>query len=389
MAATSDKSTQSLALLNTTVESTSDLITQLLSSFPTLEPTNLNATNSDTKEKDTHDTNDRERNAVDALQLSRDSASLIRAHSTKLSLLIISEPFTPSAITTVLRELVAGPLPGLASAVQLCDASKYTKAMSNELHWRAKNVFTELRTLVQAIPRDGKVLSTDQKNGTGDTAGKGSLSATGVVWEACDALSGLYDLGVAGLMIKKTEEFRDLVKDALEELQEWSEEHSDDEEDDGSATGADSDDGADMSAQNALDDMFGSQRHIPTDDPEKIRPRLESCNKRLRMIVLMYQAVTKRRLKTLPTLPHPQLPAELAAKSNEDPGIANCLDELLGVLKKITDVTDELASAFYDLDSEEIDKRMDQCFFTAFAAVELLIKNWEGEQDEFTVWVFI
>ncbi|KAH6678736.1 hypothetical protein B0J14DRAFT_330893 [Halenospora varia] len=323
-------------------------------------------------------------NTIDALQLASDSASLIRAHTTKLSLLIINKPFTASAINTVLRELVSGPLPGLASAVELCTAARYTKSMSEELQWRVKKLFAEFSTLVTVIPLDGQVLTADEKNGTGKTVGKGSLANTGVVWEACDAVVELKKLGILGLVIKKADEYRDLLKDALEELQEWGEEEGDDEEtDDGNTSNTDEEG---TSAQAAVDAMFGSQRHIPSDDTEKIRPRLDSTQKRLRLLILMYQAVVKRRFKTLPHLPHPELPAELKSKSNGDPGIISCLDEVLKVMKKIPDVTDELANAFYELDGPEIDKRMDECFFSGFAVAELLIKNWEGEQDEFTTW---
>ncbi|KAH8666042.1 hypothetical protein BGZ60DRAFT_377950 [Tricladium varicosporioides] len=322
---------------------------------------------------------------IDALQLASDSASLIRAHTTKLSLLIINKPFTASAINTVLRELVSGPLPGLASAVELCTAARYTKSMSEELQWRVKKLFMEFSTLVKIIPLDGQVLTTDEKNGTGKTVGKGSLANTGIVWEACDAIVELKKMGISGLVIKKADEYRDLLKDALEELQEWGEETADDDEENNEGNTSDND-GEETSAQAAVDAIFGSQRHIPLEDPEKIRPRLESTQKRLRLLILMYQAVVKRRFKTLPHLPHPELPVELKAKSNEDPGIISCLDEVLKVLKKIPDITDELANAFYELDGREVDKRMDECFFSGFAAAELLIKNWEGEQDEFTTW---
>jgi hypothetical protein len=386
MAGPLGKAAQHLDVLRTTVASTTDLITQLLASFPALECSKTDPPQQKDAARQENNA-DKESCNIDALRLARDAASLIRAHSTKLSLLIINEPFTPSAITTVLRELAAGPLPGLASAVQLCVAFKYTKAMSRELHWVAKNVLAEMGTIVKAVPLDGKTLSSDQKNGTGKATGKGSLAVTGVVWEACDAVLELHKLGVAGLMIKRAEQYRDLVKDALEELQEWGEEQSDDEDDDEQVPSTEHEDELGMSAQDALDDLLASNRHIPADDPEKIRPRLESCNKRLRLIITMYQAVIKRRIKTLPSIPHPPLPEELRTKTNEDPGIVNCLDELIDVFKKIPDITDELASAFYDLDGQEIDKRMDQCFFTGFAAAELLIKNWEGSEDEFTVWV--
>jgi hypothetical protein len=362
MADSKKKAEQDLDSLKLTVETTSALLTRLQSS----------TSNSDNP-KDSN---------INALDVAHDTASLIRAHSTKLSLLVINKPFTASAVSTVLRELVSGPLPGLASAVQLCNAAKYTKAMSAELQWRAKKVFIELGTLVKAIPLDGKTLSEDQKHGTGKTAGKGSLASTGVVWEACDGVVELKKLGIAGLLVKKADEYRDLLKDALEELQEWGEEESDDEDD---TADEEDTDGVDTSAQGAVDNMFASQRHIPSEDTDKIRPRLESAQKRLRLVILMYQAVVKRRFKTLPRLPH----SELKTKSNEDPGIISCLDEVLDLFKKILDTTDELASAFYELDMAEIDKRMDECFFTGFAATELLVKNWEGKEDEFATWVSI
>ena len=359
----STKGDKDISALKSAVETTTTLIAQLQTTAPTRESI--------------HDSKWR---AEDALHLAHDATSLIKAHSTKISLLIINKPFTATAITTVLRELVAGPLPGLASAVQICTAARYTKAMSAELQWRAKKVFIEFGALVKAIPLDGRILSEDAKNGTSSTEGKGSLASTGVVWAACDRVTALKNLGVAGLVIQKAEEYKDLLKDALEELQEWGEEDSDEDESDGEAT-------VDDDAQAAVDNIFGSQRHIPSEDPEKIRPRLESSQKRLRLVITMYTAVIKRRFKTLPPLPHPDLPPELQGRSNEEPGIVTCLDEVLEVMKKIPDIADELASAFYELDGEEIDKTMEECFFKGFAAVELLLKNWEGQKDEFTTWV--
>ncbi|KAK5625939.1 hypothetical protein RRF57_001655 [Xylaria bambusicola] len=124
--------------------------------------------------------------SVDALSLAHDSASLIKAHTTKLSLLIINEPFTPSAIATVLRELVAGPIPATATAVQLCTADTYTAIVRQDLAWRCYRVLKELRGLVEAIPLNGSALPTHRKNGA--NGGKGSIVTTGVIWAACDDL---------------------------------------------------------------------------------------------------------------------------------------------------------------------------------------------------------
>ena len=362
MAPSTTKTEEDLALLKSTVETTLELVNKL---------SDFSASSDDKKPSD-----------VNALDLASDTASLIRAHSTKLSLLIINKPFTPSAIVKVLRELVAGALPGLASSVELCDAANYTKTMSSELQWHAKKVFREFAVLVKAIPLDGKILSDDAKNGTGKTEGKGSLASTGVVWQACDGVIELRKLGVAGVVIKMAEDYRELIEDALWELQEWGELGSDADEDDPATGSGDEDD-----AQAAFDKMFEAQRHIPTEDPNKIRPRFESSVKRLRLVTLMYQAVVKRRFKTLPPLPQPELLVEPKVKSSEEPGIVHTVDEVMDILKKIPEITDELASAFYSLDGADIDKRMEECFLTAFAAVELMDKNWMGDSDEFTNWV--
>ncbi|KAL1876354.1 hypothetical protein VTK73DRAFT_9533 [Phialemonium thermophilum] len=340
---------------------------------------------------------------TDVLALARDSATLIRAHATKISLLIINEPFTPSALTKVLRELVAGPLPALASAAQICDAARYTNDVRQDLTWRCIRVLREVRELVKRIPADGKVLSAAKRNGTvGNRAERGSLPVTGMLWSACDDVIALSKLGVAGYLVRKVEQFRDTLKDITEELKEWREEKqeeqgkSGDEDEDGDNNGTSSNREVETSngavreisdtleaahishTQAMLDDLMNSQGRIPQDDPDKIRERLDSCLRRLRLITLLCQALIKRRLKTLPPLPTPVSPLS---------DVPLRLDETMAVLKTIPERFTSLAMAFYELDTESIDTLMDECFFDAFAASELLAKPWDGQKDEFTQWV--
>ncbi|KAI9744088.1 MAG: hypothetical protein M1818_002240 [Claussenomyces sp. TS43310] len=375
------KADEALSTLRATVETTKALVTQL-----------HNAVKPCDKQSSVSKEGLKGDPQIDVLKLSYDAASLIRAHVTKLSLLIINKPFTPTAICTVLRELASGPLPALVSAVELCDAATYTEVMKSELQWRVGRVYAEVALLIDEIPLHGGILTTDQKMGTGATIGKGSLASTGVVWQACDDLMALEALGIVGLVIKKADQYRDTLMDALEELQEWGQEESDGEDGEGDdeETGNTNEETGDSSslAQDAIDSMFNNQRHIPQDDTNKIRKRLESSLRRLRLMIIMYQAVIKRRFRTLPALPHPELPVELKKKSSEDPGIIVCLDGVLKVMKTIPDIADELANAFYELNTTEIDKRMDECFFAGFAAVELLVKNWEGEKDDFSTWAY-
>ncbi|RKU41810.1 hypothetical protein DL546_002821 [Coniochaeta pulveracea] len=304
--------------------------------------------------------------SINALSVAHDAASLVKAHTTKISLLIINEPFTPTAITKVLRELVAGPLPALAAATQLCDPKRYTQALSRDLRYK-----------------------TAQKDSQ-----QGSIAATGLLWSACDDVVALAKLGVAGYLMRQVEQFCDTLKDIMEELKEWAEEESEDEDDDeddddaGHHSGHEEDEevhehfdaetSSAISTQAMLDDLMNSEHHIPKDDPEKIRPRVDSSMKRLRLTTLLYQATVKRRLKTLPTLP-------LSAKDEDRETVAR-LDEAMSLLKVLPERFTTLMLAFYGLDVEEIDKQMVNCLRGALKTSEQLLKPWTSERDEFTDW---
>ncbi|KAL2265939.1 hypothetical protein VTJ83DRAFT_5291 [Remersonia thermophila] len=323
---------------------------------------------------------------LDALAVAHDSAALIKAHATKISLLIINEPFTPSAITKVVRELVSAAVPSLAAAVEACSPERYTRKIQLDLAYRSSRVLRELKELLLRIPKDGKALSGADKNSSaGSAGGRGSIATTGVLWSACDDVMAFGKRGFAGNLAHKIEQLRDTLKDIMEELKEWGDEsdENDSDEDDGDDDGvaevtsqlASSSVSPAQDAQAILDDFMNSQRHIPRDDPDKIRDRLNSCLKRLRLTTLLYQAAAKRRLKPLPHVP-PASPSDIPAR----------LDEVLPIFKRLPEKFGSLAMAFYELDPAEIDRLMDECFFDAFAAAELLAKPWEGQKDEFTDW---
>lgn len=323
--------------------------------------------------------------SVDALSLARDSATLIRAHATKISVLIINEPFTPSAIIKVLRELIGSAIPGLAAAAQACTANRYTLTVRRDLAWKAYVSLKELRGLIERIPTDGNILSEHLKQHGSEAAGtsKGSMAATGTLWAACDEVIRFSKAGIGGCFVTKVEEFRDTLKDVMEELKEWGDETPDDEDDDNeygndAADDADRDSGLGSmmpSTQDIVDEIMTSGQAIPRDDPDRIRDRLESCLKKIRLTTLLYQAIIRRRLKVLPPLPK---------EGSSD--VTDRLDQMVKSLKSISHQFDELAGAFYDLDSGEIDRRSGPCFSDICALSELLQKPWDKDSDEFTEW---
>lgn len=366
---------EALKALNTVIETAATLLQQLQTVLGGIQK-NQNPS-IETKKPEASDAS-APPTGVDALALARDSTSLIKAHSTKLSLLMINEPFTPSAISTVVRELVTGPIPGLASSIEVCDTNIYTSVLRRELAWRAQRVFVELGGLLQRVPKDGKIVSGDKKDSFGP-GGKGSLASTGVLWSACDDVIGLANMGVGGFFVKKAQEWRDTLKDVMEEMKEWGEEEPDDDDDED-----DVDDLADKlgessistSKQDMLDDLMNSQQAIPRDDPDSIRPRLETSLKRLRLVVLLYQAISKRRFKKLPPFPPTNATSDLPQR----------LDKTAKALQQLPDKFGDLATAFYDMDPEEIDETMTQAFADAHSVSELLSKSWDGSRDEFTEW---
>lgn len=314
---------------------------------------------------------------IDAVALARDSAALVRAHTTKISLLIINNPFTPSAIIKVLRELIGGPIPSLVSAAQLCVPDRYTGPFRDVLGAACRSVMHALRELVEMIPTTGGILSEAQTNGASPK--ERSLKATGMVWNRCDEVQRLANKGIVGCLVEKVEKYRDELKDVMEELKEWGEETGDsdvDDDDENQNSDLDGSENEFTAAQDMLDDLMNSHGTIPADDPDKIRESLDSCLRRLRLMTLLYQAINKRRIKTLPKLPTPTSCADLAR-----------IGDIFRIVHGMTDGLCEVADAFYALDKERIVAEMEAKFKEAFNIAEILKKPWgEAGTDEFTEW---
>ena len=305
------------------------------------------------------------------LHVLRDSATLLKAHITKLSLLLLNKPFTPSAICGIIRELNGTCLPAMMSAVEICVADVWGHLLRDEVKSRVRSVMREMEVCMREVSamsraeggaKGARQVETSE-GGRNQGKNRDSLASTGVVWEACDKVIELEALDVGGLAVRKAEQYRDMIKDAIEELREWGEDTEDDEDD---IAGSDEE-------RDSVEDMFGAANKMPSDRPD-LRKELDQTLSRLKKVDMLYTAVVKRRLRPFTSI--------YARRKSH----VKTVDELLGKLKRVPEIVDELANAFYELDEEEIAAQTQTCIDEATEAIMLVRLSWEEKEDEFTAW---
>jgi hypothetical protein len=316
----------------------------------------------------------------DPLEVVKASTTLLKSHTTTLSLLLITPPLTPSALIAKLNDVTSGPLSGMVAAALYIPGEGQKGDIGNIMRTEVKAHVRRLLgtwgdvlglVLKMAERRDGKDgAKKDVGKEESEREKQDVLSATGVVWEACDALLKLCADGIVGLVVKKAQELRAVLLDAIEELKEWGEDVEDD------------DDEAEGSGGEDEDDIFGAENKLGKDDKE-LKELVDTSVKKLKMVGMLYQALVKRRLKTYPATSTLE-PTATTNGTTANP--SSTLDELMGILKTIPETVDDIAGAFYDLNEEEAKQTLDKCCDEAKTTIELVSKSWQGTDDEFTTW---
>ncbi|KAF2828787.1 hypothetical protein CC86DRAFT_198219 [Ophiobolus disseminans] len=305
------------------------------------------------------------------LDVVKATTTLLKSHTTTLSLLLINPPLTPSALIAKIGDVSSGALSGMVAAAsyvpQPGSKDNVGNIMRTELRAQVRRLLGTWGDVLALVLRiaESRQGATGKDTGPTESEKQDVLSATGVLWDACDALLKLCDNGVVGLVVKKAGELRATLLDAIEELKEWGEDMGDEDED--AAEGSDDE-----------DDMFGASNKLGKDDKE-LKELLDTSVKRLKMAGMLYQALIKRRLKT-----YPAASASTSTAAASTP--AQMLDDLMAQLKSIPDTVDDLASAFYDLDHDEAKQTLDKACAEAKCAAGLVRQSWTGTDDEFTAW---
>ena len=143
-----------------------------------------------------------------------------KSTTTKLSLLTITPPFTGTAISSLLKPLNESILPSLVTGVLLVTPSITPESFAAEAIRVAGSCLVELKGLLELIEKrakDGKPESEVS------TAGRQAVTeATGRVWERCESAVEFATDCIPGFMVRKAEQWLALMKDAVQELQEWN-----------------------------------------------------------------------------------------------------------------------------------------------------------------------
>lgn len=319
----------------------------------------------------------------DALPLLSAASAALKAQVTKLSLLTITSPFTHSAVSNVLRDVNDSVLPSLVTAALLVTPSSYTKAFHSEVLVLTKTTLAEFLSLVKEVKNifnkkeQEKKDSPTQKESELTKSEKDVVTlTTGRVWDACDAVTNLASNGVIGFVMHRVEQWRDLVRDALEEIEDWNPEEEDDFFDD--LIGDDKEDDDDKEETGDSEDENEDDENTAVLQEQK-----KSTIRFLKPVAQIYPAIINNRLKNAGKAP-------LSSSS----GVKK-LESLMLNLHNIPDHVDEAAGALYEANVTRAAQFLEKVRTCAVQAVDSVISPWNAAEgadvqqqtdDKFTVW---
>ena len=299
------------------------------------------------------------------LALLSDASQILKAQTTKLSLLILKKPFTPSAISFILNSLANKCLPALMSALELSPAEKYTNLMHHYIQSSLSSIIVELLSLLGSIPQD--------EHGIEKTMGRDALASTGVLWAECDKMAALGSGGLTKLAAERVEEYHGLLKDAITELEDW-----DPDEESESDTESLTSSKCNPSAQPVDASLESSLQGLSLSPIAGLRKRTLAT---LRIIRVLYPALIKRRILSFPNINSANTADRLPTSSH-----ILSMDTLINHTKQFAEETDEVAGALYVGDTDEVEHRLRELSEMSKTCVEEVRIGWNAKEDEFTAW---
>jgi len=307
------------------------------------------------------------------LRLLHDASSLLKVQTTKLSLLILNKPFTPSAITTIITSISSQCFPALMFALELCRPQQYTTFLREHLKSQVARILREMRLLLESI--------TTEDADAGEKEGRSTLANTGVLWEVCDAFVSLANDGMVQLAVQKAESYHALLKDAIAELEEWDPDEEDDDDSFGDSESAVSDEEQPEDAVSPPTASLSAMTLTPPPTPTPIRRLHTETLSTLRLIRLLYPALKKRRIQTFPPINSSTTQSMLPSNAQ-----VAAFDALLKFLQDFSEAADALAGSLYSHEEDDVVRDLEALKRMAMSCVEKSRLDWSGKEDEFSTW---
>ena len=300
-----------------------------------------------------------EPSSPNAVALSSDAGAILKAQTTKLSLLVLNKPFSPSEITFILKSLCQGCIPGLVSACQLCTQTLYTNFFHRVIRASVGATLVKFLQLLDEIPIDERTAAQFQ--------GQKTLQSTGIIWESTDFMVKIGSLGIVPVAVLKLEEYHSLLKDAIEELEEWE-------------PGKVNSMGI-MANQVPLANLEGDPFDMPRAASPSIQPAAKKTIETLKLIRLLYRALIKRRVKRFPNI-------NAKTEQGAFPKLEQTerFDHLMTYCQLFSEEADEIAGALYLHDEKQVSGRLETIKDYARKCIASTREPWEGGEDEFTRW---
>ncbi|PWY77972.1 hypothetical protein BO83DRAFT_376941 [Aspergillus eucalypticola CBS 122712] len=313
--------------------------------------------------------------AKDALPLLSAASTTLKSQATKLSLLTITSPFTPSAATSVINALNESVLPSLVAAALLVTPAHHTKAFQSEVHALTQTALKETTVLLQEVQTvANKAEDAQKKEGGLSQSEKDAVTvAAGRLWDSCDVLIDIAAKGVVGFVVRRVEEWRDLVRDAVQEIEEWDP----DEEGDDFFDDLLSDDGKGKGDEDDEEDE--EEEDEDEEDTAALHEQKKSALRILKPVSQIYPTITANRLK----------------KSSDSPSLVGKLEALMKYLQQIPGHIDEVAGALYEANTEkslEYIRKTKDCAVKAVDLASLPLEMTDSadapqeKEDKFTTW---
>lgn len=218
-----------------------------------------------------------------------------------------------------------------------------------------RTILRELNALIEAV----KLRSTsDPSKNVSDKEKAAITGLTGRLWEACDDAAGFANKGLVGFIVKKADQYKLLVQDAIKELEEWDPSLDEDE------------------------DAFGD---LLSDDEEDAK---ENSNNSEPKAVAEVQEQKQRSLKILNRIPQcihviiknrlqkgmPSAPSDLELRN---------LEKLQDRLQSISETVDEIVGALYESAVDQADEHSRNAKALTLDAVKLVLEPWSvGEEKK-------